>query len=145
MRMSALRVNAPLVVAELFETEVVVIHLERGTYYSLTGAACQVWALLGGGLDAEALVRNLGALGEDWAGAAGELRAFIEELLAEELVRLEAPAPAATVAAPQPTSYQAPRLEKFTDMEELIALDPVHDVAANEGWPLRAPIGPETR
>ncbi len=32
-----------------------------------------------------------------------------------------------------------------TDMEELIALDPVHDVSAAEGWPLRTPLGPDTR
>jgi hypothetical protein len=144
MAMAALRINAPLVVAELFETEVVVIHLERGTYYSLTGAACQLWPLLAAGLDAEALVQSLGALGPDWAGAAGELHGFIALLLAEELVRADAGESLAPVAPPPPAAYQPPRLEKFTDMEELIALDPVHDVAASEGWPLRTPIGPES-
>jgi len=144
--MAALRVNAPLVVAELFETEVVVIHLERGTYYSLTGAACQLWPLLQGGLDAAGVVERLAALGSDWSAAAGELQAFIEQLLVEALLRTDAaPAPAQEPPQPQAADYQPPKLEKFTDMEELIALDPVHDVAASEGWPLRTPIGPETR
>jgi hypothetical protein len=140
--MASLQVNAPLVVAELFDTEVVVIHLERGTYYSLTGAACRVWPLLGTGLDRDGIVQRLGALGPDWAAAAPELRDFLETLLVEELVREgEETRPAPPLV---PEAYQPAGFEKFTDMEELIALDPVHDVSAAEGWPLRTPVGPDS-
>lgn len=141
--MPGLSVNGPYVVAEVFDNEVVVIHLERGTYYSLTGAACQFWPLLGSGRDAAGIAAALAELGPEWAAAQAELVAFAEELMAEELVQL-AELPQAPVA-PAPAAYQPPKLEKFTDMEELIALDPVHDVSAAEGWPLRTPLGPETR
>lgn len=140
--MASLQVNAPLVVAEVFETEVVVIHLERGTYYSLTGGACRIWPLLGTGLDKDGIVARLGALGPDWAAAAPSLHEFLDGLLVEELVREGDEARPAPTMAPEP--YQPPLFEKFTDMEELIALDPVHDVSAAEGWPLRTPVGPDS-
>ncbi len=140
--MAALQVNAPTVVAEVFDIEVVVIHLERGTYYSLTGAACQLWRLLGCGLDASGIAQQLAALGPDWAGSASEIAAFLSALEAEELVCAGDATGSAPALATVP--YQPPRLEKFTDMEELIALDPVHDVSAAEGWPLRTPLGPDS-
>lgn len=144
--MAALVVNQPAVVAEIFDTEVVVINLERGTYYSLTGAARHLWPLLDGRLDAAGVAGALAALGADWAAAEAALAGFVQELLAEGLIRVEeggASSPAAPAGGPAP-AYEPARLEKFTDMEELIALDPVHDVSGAQGWPLRTPLGPDT-
>ena len=57
-----------------------------------------------------------------------------EELIApgEAVDILPSPGP---VAAPRPDGpFTAPVVEKYTDMAELILLDPVHDVSAL-GWP----------
>jgi hypothetical protein len=38
-------------------------------------------------------------------------------------------------APPAGVSFRAPRLEKHTDMQDLILLDPVHEVDPQRGWP----------
>jgi hypothetical protein len=45
------RVNAPAVVSEAFEDEVVIIHLESGAYYSLDQSGAAIWQLLQQGVD----------------------------------------------------------------------------------------------
>jgi hypothetical protein len=35
---------------------------------------------------------------------------------------------------PEPSGFEPPVLEKFTDMQDLILLDPVHEVD-ERGWP----------
>ena len=80
-------------------------------------------------------------------GAAVEtaLRAFVDELEREDLlVRTDQAAPSA-VSAPTPVAsgderpaFVAPVISKFTDMEDLLLLDPIHEVD-EMGWPHRKP------
>jgi hypothetical protein len=37
----------------------------------------------------------------------------------------------------EPLAFVSPVIETFNDMEELLKLDPVHDVDSMEGWPLK--------
>jgi hypothetical protein len=44
--------------------------------------------------------------------------------------------------------FEPPILERFDDMQELLLLDPVHEVSDEEGWPARSEATPpssETR
>ena len=34
-------------------------------------------------------------------------------------------------------SFQEPTLSKYDDLQELVALDPIHDVSASMGWPFQ--------
>ena len=66
--------------------------------------------------------------------------AFVAELASEDLlVTTDEPMPRdATWELPALDSdFVGPRLEKFTDMQHLILLDPVHEVDAGQGWPIR--------
>jgi hypothetical protein len=45
--------------------------------------------------------------------------------------------------ADQPEPFVAPRLERYTDMQEIILLDPVHKVDS-QGWPHAAPAASGT-
>jgi hypothetical protein len=36
-------------------------------------------------------------------------------------------------------TFESPTLAKFTDMEDLLLLDPVHEVSPDQGWPHPAP------
>jgi hypothetical protein len=65
---------------------------------------------------------------------------FVTELIAEGLVveasdRERGELPALDVGDGR---LDVPLIEKFTDMEDLLLLDPVHDVDAR-GWPHAAP------
>ena len=48
--MSALKVNAPRMVHETVDDEVIVIDLATGAYYSLAGSAAHIWALIAAGV-----------------------------------------------------------------------------------------------
>jgi hypothetical protein len=69
------------------------------------------------------------------------VRNLVEELVAESLIvpLSSAPTPASgkTPAPVEPgTPFVPPVLERYTDMQELLFLDPIHDVDES-GWPHR--------
>ena len=130
--------NNPPVVAELVEGEAIAINLKSGCYYSLTGAAAALWArLLEGWSPAEILTAVAGT------EATGQLRAslwqFVDDLLAEQLIRPTADRLPATAAKPlNAWAKGALRLERFTDMQDMLTLDPIHEIDSEFGWPRAA-------
>jgi hypothetical protein len=130
------RPNAPAVVSETIDGEVIVIHLEQGSYFSLRDTAADLWALVEHGCDADTIVQTLATRysspSEEIAGAAGR---FLEELREEGLV-VESNGTPADVPdlGPATGEFSPPRLEKYTDLQDLIMLDPIHEVEP-EGWP----------
>lgn len=125
------------VIHETFDDEVVIIHLERGAYYSLEGAGADVWRLILAGASTdeavEALSRGYRARRDEVATAVAGLIARLRE---EGLVE---PTPAGTVAAAgvelKPTRpFEPPVLRKYTDMQDLLLVDPIHEVD-DAGWP----------
>lgn len=132
------RINSPSVISESIAGEVVAINLLTGTYYSLLGTAARVWDAAAAGLSTDEVVADVSAT-YDTSGV--DVTAAVKELLAQLasealLVAGEAPTdpqPLPEADAGQP--WSAPVLEVFTDMQELILLDPVHEVEPAQGWP----------
>jgi hypothetical protein len=129
--------TSPNVSARSFGDEVVAANFVKGVYYSLLGSAAQIWDGLAAGVAVETIVARLSPLSDadatEFAAAAYRL---IDALVAEELIE---PAQGTAADAWQPVPgtdgpYALPALERFTDMEELLQLDPVHDVE-EMGWP----------
>ena len=132
----AYSINAPDIVAEDFDGQVVVLNLANGHYYSVHGAGGALWMLVAAGNPIDSVVASLRAQRPQLVDEA--LR-FIREIVALGLVR-EAPAGLArTPAAPVSWPSEAPRLEVFNDLAELITADPVHDVDVEAGWPTLRP------
>lgn len=135
-------INEPRVVHQLMDSEVVVIHLDTGVYYSLTDSAACVWqALLAGASRATMLA----ALRREFAvnGAALEpaLDSFLAALEAEQLISPGSRVAAAGLApgtsgdgGAEQRPFVPPAFKRFSDMQELLLLDPVHEVDAS-GWP----------
>ncbi|MEQ8719080.1 MAG: hypothetical protein RIE08_15835 [Acidimicrobiales bacterium] len=112
-------------IADLVDGEAIAIDLNSGIYYSLTGATGAVWQSL---LDG-ATPRSLLAEGSDPAA----LDRFVGALIEEGLLRTRSgPAEAEQVEAWDGTQLG---FERFADMEDLLALDPIHDVDETFGWP----------
>jgi hypothetical protein len=146
------RVRNPQVVDDTIEGEVIVIDLDTGTYYSLRDTSAEIWQGIKAGTDepaiCESLAEHYAATKEEIASAVSRL---LEELAAEGLIE-ETPDGAGAVRA-EPLSdppaqngrvpFVTPVLEKHTDMQDLILLDPVHDVT-EAGWPYVAPADSET-
>lgn len=123
------------------ENEVIVINLLTGAYFSLRDAAADAWDLLIGGTTtttAGGVVAE--RYGVDAATVVTDLERLADRLLDEGLIAPSDGAPDGAVELgplPGGTAYRAPLLEKFDDMEELLLLDPIHEVD-EAGWPIVA-------
>jgi hypothetical protein len=130
------RVNAPHVIHESIDGEVIIINLETGNYYSVKGSGAHVWDVIQAGpaISTSTVVDAV----------APAYDAFVGQLLEEGLVAETAgpavapPASAASSGNGANRVFEAPRLEKYTDMQDLVLLDPVHEVD-EQGWPQQRP------
>lgn len=139
------RLAGPQVIHELVAGEVVIINLATGAYYSLDGVGATIWStLLEGADEATIIAAILQRYSGDEATIAGSVRSLLGELVAQDLI---APGDDATALAPvgdspapavAPRPFVSPVLHTYTDMQELIALDPIHEVD-DTGWPHRRP------
>ena len=142
------RVNSPQVINETIDGEAIMINLATGAYYSLDRVGGDVWTALeqGAGLDDVVAFLQQKYEGPVDVMALG-VQALLDQLAAEELI---VPTDEAAGAAPDAgtsdirTPFTAPRLDKFTDMQDLILLDPVHEVDSR-GWPHTAPASESAR
>jgi hypothetical protein len=133
----------PDIVSEEIDGEVIIVNLRNGNYYSLSQSATVIWA----GIQEHATLERLQHhLQWRYAGETGsmdrDLAELIQALKTEELIALrpaaEAPveAPAATAErAGEKEAYRPPLFERFTDMGDLLLLDPVHEAEDEKGWP----------
>jgi hypothetical protein len=139
---TSFRVNTPTVSHETIDGEAVIINLDSGNYYSLTGAGATIWGLIVTGHSRDDICR---ATCDAYQGERSEIENGIEELLSqlqnENLVvsgeSIQSPLRATCdgiTSNAERTQFQRPELQKYTDMQELLLLDPVHDVD-DMGWP----------
>jgi hypothetical protein len=137
---SSFQVNEPTVISETIDGETIIINLASGAYYSLKHSGAAIWAAIqqSASLGAiAAMVRSSYEVNGD--DIEHEISTLIQRLVEEDLVR-----PTLGDAAPPTTcapwsegrlaQFVAPVLDKFTDMEAMLLLDPVHDVD-EKGWP----------
>ena len=125
------------IVNETFDDETVVVDLDSGTYFSLTELASCIWTALPGATRDELVAQ----VADRYPGDGDEVRrsvgAFLDALEAEGLVRVDGhDGPASTPLPATPERFAAPWFEKFDDMQDLLLLDPIHDVDET-GWPTR--------
>ena len=135
------RINTPSVVHETIEGEVVAVNLEEGTYYSLRGTGADVWSLLGRISVADIVTEMAQRYSADKSQIEQGVRKVLAAMVHQGLIvqgpepeSLE-PLPAASPHGQQP--FDVPSLEIYTDMQDLLLLDPIHDVDET-GWPSMA-------
>ena len=128
----------PTIVHERFGDETVIVNLDSGSYFSAQGSADMIWALIVAGASEAAVLRAVdSAYSGDGNKIARVTVAFLEQMIAEGI--LEA-IPASDTTAPEPSgndarqSFAPPSLQKYSDMEELLQIDPIHEVD-EIGWP----------
>jgi hypothetical protein len=143
------KINVPHIVHEIFDDqEAAIINLKSGNYYSLDPIGTYIWAQLDpsatiGELVEAVVSRYEGSLGE----IVNEVNKLVDHLCAEELI-IAAPDAAAETSRPRvkigtdqnrsKLAFRPPLLERYNDMQELLLLDPIHEVAET-GWPHRKP------
>jgi hypothetical protein len=126
----------PPVIHQTLDGEVIAVNLDTGVYYSLVGTAAAIWETLDGGASVEDAISHAAVRYEaPRSDVEAAVVRFIDELRAEGLVveaAVDGPAP----PTPEPSGapFAPPALAKFTDMQELLLLDPIHEVDET-GWP----------
>jgi coenzyme PQQ synthesis protein D (PqqD) len=134
------KIRTPLTIHETVDGEVVMVNLETGTYYSLVGSGARIWASIERGAAVAEIVADLRASFDGTGdGVEEKVRSFLDELTREGLiVPMGGDSEGAELLVPMAAGrqpFEPPVLQKFTDMQELILLDPVHEVEEEKGWP----------
>jgi hypothetical protein len=137
--MTRFQVNSPNVIHEIIDGEAILVNLENGSYYSIDRLGAVIWDLVEKGMSRDQIFQ---AMDSRYEGERGEIersvQALFDELLAEQLILVSDEAPAEG-HVPEKNGqknevFVAPVLHKYTDMEDLLLLDPIHDVDES-GWP----------
>jgi hypothetical protein len=147
------RPNRPRVIGEVIDDEAILIDLETGSYFSLVGSGAHVWSAVERGDSVDELLASLAvACGELPTGAPDQVSAFLQELAGAELIvafdvdpstsstssahgSADPTADTTVRSSAGPGRYEPPAVQRFDDMQELILLDPIHEVDEHEGWP----------
>jgi hypothetical protein len=120
---------------ETIDGETILIDSESGHLILLTGFAAVLWSHLVGNTNSEVLTSAVGT--RFGAEAADATRSFIQELRAAEIVVPTTDAGSDAVAPlPWPERFTVPVLERYDDIANIIAMDPIHEVGP-AGWPRR--------
>jgi Coenzyme PQQ synthesis protein D (PqqD) len=132
------RINTPAIAHQTIAGEMILINLENGTYYSVRGSGAAILTLIDRGLGPAAIVSALRARHPaDAARIEFAVTSFLQSLLDEGLIsgRDAAGAGDALVGDDAGTGdpFDDPRMDKYTDLQDLLFLDPVHEVT-DAGW-----------
>lgn len=142
---SRFKINKPAVVNEAFDDEMVIINLDNGNYYSTNKVAACIWAFIDCGAAGSEIIEGIS---HRYEGNPEDIESavprFIAELQQENLIvpdktertgSIERPdSPVETGPEIEKLIFEEPVLKVYNDMQELLLLDPVHEVDET-GWP----------
>ncbi|MEJ0001897.1 MAG: PqqD family protein [bacterium] len=123
--------------SETLDGETIIIDLQNGTYYSMNETGSLVWEYLKAGHSlgqiTQALAARYDASIETIEKSVTDL---IASLQADNLISESPTAPALLVPETQAEkkSFIVPGITKYSDMQEMLLADPIHDVDI-AGWP----------
>ncbi|MBZ9796268.1 PqqD family protein [Mesorhizobium sp. ES1-4] len=136
--MTAYTFNDRLFAFEVFDDEVVVLHVTEGTYFACGGWVVEAWSALTTGCSTQRIVD---AVSGHYGIAANEIERELTDLTArleQEAIFLNVEAgdvdEAIVTFSGRP--FQSASFEKHADMQDLLTLDPIHDVDPKKGWPI---------
>jgi hypothetical protein len=141
----AFRIIAEHVASEVIDGEAVIMDLRTGNYFSATGAGAPMWEDLEAGRSYDQMLQSLIARYPIASRTLTDsLDRFLADLVANKLVEemtVEESSDDNRVSNGHDTSFAAnvfepPVLTMHTDMQDLLMLDPIHDVDST-GWPTR--------
>lgn len=123
--------------AEEFDGETVLIDIVRGLYFSLGGSATELWrAFAEPRCEADVVDTLCQQLsGSDRAGLEDAIRNMRENDILTPVLETSSTSQNKFIAAS--SAFSLPVVEVYNDLADLIAIDPVHEVDASAGWPMR--------
>jgi hypothetical protein len=139
------RVNDKSVAFEMFDGEVLAVNLENGTYYNLRDVSAEIWTCVVSGMTVGETAKFLS---EFYSAPQNlvetETLDFFSKMVGENLITLSSDPSISTPRQPAATAikkpFSSPAMVIYNDMQDLLLLDPVHEVD-EAGWPVLKPGG----
>jgi hypothetical protein len=137
------KINTPNIVHELIDGEVIIVNLKQGDYYSLLNTSAEIWTEIEREQSSAQIVAQLTQnYQEEPEIIAQGVQLFIDQLIEEGIItELTGDIPENEIVSHgfgnngiDKPPFEMPKLSKYTDMEDLLALDPIHEVD-EMGWP----------
>jgi hypothetical protein len=128
-------VNKTSTAAEVFDDEMIVINFREGTYSTLSGSGADIFTMLNEPHSVASISAALALktkISDDQIEM--EVATFIQTLLEAKLI-VESDGNSDSQTPTTNAQYQAPQIETFHDLSDLMQLDPIHEVDTSEGWP----------
>jgi hypothetical protein len=136
--MPSYRINTPYIVSEVFvDDEAAIINLKTGNYYSLNKTATEIWSQIEKGAALTEITNFISDnfdVQDPFFGT--EVTRFVEKLVDEGLIVAEETNGSTRNGGTRNSAadtkskkvYETPVLECYADMQELLLLDPIHEV-----------------
>ena len=140
------RINTPRVIYETIDKEVIAIDFDSGIYYSLNKTGSKIWSTIESGATLSQVIDEiLHRYSGDHSAIEESIARFIAQLSEEELI-VPSSKDAEEIIEQQVRNeiknkqqpFNAPTLSKYSHMQELLLLDPIHEVDET-GWPTARP------
>ena len=132
------KIDTKNVFFESFANENVIVNISKGNYYSMKGSAVAIWSLLENAFSMSQLINYITVnytISEEIVKPI--ISQFIEMLQSEELIlTINSQEIVPIIATPtEKIVFEEPVIEIFRDLQELLLLDPIHEVDEVQGWP----------
>ncbi|HWP47777.1 MAG TPA: PqqD family protein [Candidatus Limnocylindrales bacterium] len=130
---------------QTIDGETIIIDFDSGAYFSTDGVGSVIWEQIAQNASVNDIIHMLT---QRYTGNCADIEQGVEQFLIElQRESLIAPlddapsVPHAAPAIPDPnlaarSAFQVPSLHKYTDLQDLLLLDPIHEVD-EQGWPIR--------
>jgi len=137
------RINTPKISHETIDGEVVIINFDNGNYYSIDKVGAEIWWLIEKNTPLREIIERVNELYEGEPEVIqNAVTQLITELHQEELIikaeveKIKKDGEVKNVSSPvaEKPKFEMPILQKYDDMQDLLLLDPIHEVDET-GWP----------
>ena len=130
-------INEPETAIEDFGSEFIIVHFRKGIYSAVSGSGGPILTMLSAPRSVAEIVKSFGLPdGDGRTAATAEIETFIDALNELNLI-IPAEKPCPEAPKVNHDAYEPPSIETFSDLADLMAIDPVHEVEIGAGWPHR--------
>jgi hypothetical protein len=132
--------NTPRIASELIDGEYVIVDFDNGHYFNADQLSSWILFLLANGQAFSDVLENIKKkYPADSERVEKSLKNYLNDLI-DSMILLEDDVQERTVLEDSnfftlPPAFIEPVLNKYTDLEELLLLDPIHDISPETGWP----------
>ena len=130
------------VVSDIIDGEAIMLQRKYGDYFSTDGVGGLIWQWIGEGQSRSQILNKLNArFSASLAEIATAVDSFLANLVAHKLVREIVEGDKLAIESliePQTNpdaEFVRPTLHVYSDIRNMVLLDPIHDVDENVGWP----------